>query len=442
MGHASETHELRSMNARSARFNMADESLTVASASFIVICKLLKQKRRRQRRRWTSQLYMKRGGKNGINSTLLLNDLSEEGTGHFKNFTRMSQDDFNFLLNAIKTKIMRRDTVFRKAVSVEERLAVTLRFLATGDSYTSLQYLFRISKQLISQIIPEVCQALIECLIDHVKLPASEDEWKNVAQKFEDIWNFPHCVGAIDGKHVVVQAPIKSGSDVHNYKSFFSIVLMALVDADYNFMFVDIGCQGRISDGGVFQNCQLYKKIANNALNQPTSSPLIGRTVAIPFVFLGDAAFPLSEHIMKPYAGQHPKESPERIFNYRLSRARRVVENAFGIASSVFRVLRKPILLEPEKAQLIVMTVVCLHNFLRRSQTSRNIYTPPGCLDSEVDGNTILGNWRTDNQEISSSLLPVRNIPRRSKPVPTNIRLEFTEYFCSNGAVPWQSKCA
>ncbi|KAB0790549.1 hypothetical protein PPYR_15045, partial [Photinus pyralis] len=60
----------------------------------------------------------------------------------------------------------------------------------------------------------------------------------------------------------------------------------------------------------------------------------------------------------------------------------------------------------------------------------------------EVDGNTILGNWRTDNQEISSSLLPVRNIPRRSKPVPTNIRLEFTEYFCSNGAVPWQSKCA
>lgn len=164
-------HSDRSMNARSARFNMADERLAVASASFIVLYSLLtKKKSRRKRRLWISQLYAKRSRQIGINSTSLLNDLSEEETGHFKNFTRMSQDDFDFLLNAIIPKIMRRDTVFRKAICVEERLAVTLRFLATGDSYSSLQYLFRISKQLISQIIPEVCQAIIDCLIHHVKV--------------------------------------------------------------------------------------------------------------------------------------------------------------------------------------------------------------------------------------------------------------------------------
>lgn len=252
---------------------------------------------------------------------------------------------------------------------------------------------------------------------------------------------FPTLRGCYRRKHVMLQAPIKSGSDFHNYKSFFSIVLMALVDADYNFIFVDIGCQGRISDGGVFRNCQLYTKIEDNDLNLPRPSPLIGRTLKIPFVFLGDAAFPLSEHIMKPYAGQHPKQSPERIFNYRLSRARRIVENAFGIASSVFRVLRKPMLLEPEKAELIVMTVICLHNFLRRSQTSRNIYTPPGSLDREVNGEAIPGNWRNDDQTMSS-LLPMRNMPRRSRPTATNTRLELTEYFCSNGAVSWQNRYA
>ncbi|CAH1987803.1 unnamed protein product [Acanthoscelides obtectus] len=83
------------------------------------------------------------------------------------------------------------------------------------------------------------------------KVPSSTEEWKEISKRFEEVWNFPYCVGAIDGKHVLLQAPMKSGSDFFNYKSQFSIVLMAVVDADYNFTFVDIGCQGRISDGAM-----------------------------------------------------------------------------------------------------------------------------------------------------------------------------------------------
>jgi hypothetical protein len=82
--------------------------------------------------------------------------------------------------------------------------------------------------------------------------------WKEVSKTFETVWNLPHCVGALDGKDIVLQAPIKSGSDFFNYKSKFSIVLLALVDGNYNFIFADVGCQGRISVGGVFKNCKLY----------------------------------------------------------------------------------------------------------------------------------------------------------------------------------------
>ncbi|XP_046753220.1 protein ALP1-like [Diprion similis] len=332
----------------------------------------------------------------------------------------MSRNDFNFILNSIKDKISKKDTVFRKAVSPEERLAVTLRFLATGDSFTSLQYLFKISKQLISEIIPDVCRAIIDCLKDHVKMPSTCNEWKSIADAFNETWNFPNCIGAVDGKHVILQAPINSGSEFFNYKSQFSIVLMAVADADYNFIFVNIGAQGRISDGGVFKNS------------------LIGRKMEVPYVLLGDAAFPLNEHIMKPYSGIHPVGSPKRIFNYRLSRARRVVENAFGIAASVFRVLRKPMLLQPEKAELVVMTVVTLHNFLRRSNTSRNLYTPTGSVDYVQNGEIISGYWRNDQQEMAS-LLPLQNIPRRTKLIAQEIREEFTEYFCTCGSVPWQN---
>jgi len=101
----------------------------------------------------------------------LLADLKfQESSGQFHNFVRMSSEDFKFLLNAIAPKIKKMDTAMRKAVTVTERLVITLRFLATGDSYTSLQYLFKVSKQLISVIVPEVCGALIEVLKENVKV--------------------------------------------------------------------------------------------------------------------------------------------------------------------------------------------------------------------------------------------------------------------------------
>jgi len=92
---------------------------------------------------------------------------------------------------------------------------------------------------------------------------------------------------------------------------------------------------------------------------------------------------------MKVFSGVYPKGSLQRIFNYRLSRARRVVENVFGISSSIFRVLRKPILLEPENTQIIVKTVAHLHNFLRRDTTSSNIYSPHGSMDYYVNGELV-----------------------------------------------------
>ena len=71
-----------------------------------------------------------------------------------------------------------------------------------------------------------------------------------MAKEYQALWNFPHSVGAIDGEHVVLQCPRNSASEYFNYKNAFSIVLFTLVDANYNFMFVDAGCQGRISDSG------------------------------------------------------------------------------------------------------------------------------------------------------------------------------------------------
>lgn len=116
--------------------------------------------------------------------------------------------------------------------------------------------------------------------------------------------------------------------------------------------------------------------------------------------FLGDEAFALHQNIMNPYAGLHRKESSERTCNYCLNRARRVVENALGISSAVFRVLRKRLLVNLDKVALIVSAITYLHNFLRSSSSNR-IYCPPGELDRLHGDSLVEGCWRRDVTEAS-----------------------------------------
>lgn len=258
------------------------------------------------------------------------------------------------------------------------------------------------------------------------------------------MWNFPHCLGALDGKHIIIQAPERSGSDYHNYKGHFSIVLFAVVDGTFNFMYVNVGCQGRISDGGVFSHTQFKEALDNGTLDLPHPTALPGRDKPVPYTFVGDDAFGLSVNLMKPYQGQHEKGSAKRIFNYRLSRARRIVENVFGIMSSVFRVLQKPMLVNPDTAKQVTLACVHLHNYLRHSETSRKKYTPVGTFDGEDRDNDtrIPGSWRNQLSH-NPSIVPIPcNASTDTGPVEAeNIRTEFAEYFISNvGSVPWQDQ--
>jgi len=141
---------------------------------------------------------------------------------------------------------------------------------------------------------------------------------------------------------------------------------LGIADANYCFTYVNVGCQGRISDGGVFKNTSFYKKLEKNELGLPECEALPGRMMPLPYVLVADDAFALSENIMKPYAPDLNKGSPKRIFNYRLSRARRIIENTFGLLSAVFRIFRKPIEIKVEETIVnIVLACVYLHNFLR-----------------------------------------------------------------------------
>lgn len=181
-------------------------------------------------------------------------------------------------------------------------------------------------------------------------------------------WQFPLCLGALDGKHIAFQSLRKDGSFYHNYKGYNSIVLLTLVDADCRFIYMNVGCNGRTHDAGVLLQSDL-KLVIDNADKYFPKEKTIGNGRRLPYVIVGDDAFPLQKHIMKPYStSTNVKE--KQIFNLRLSRARHVVEHAFGIMSNRFRIFQHKMNLSVEKVELITKTCCVLHNLLSKKMTN------------------------------------------------------------------------
>ncbi|CAN7951911.1 unnamed protein product, partial [Ixodes pacificus] len=134
-----------------------------------------------------------------------------------------------------------------------------------------------------------------------------------------------------------------------------------LVDAHSRFLYIDVGAPGSDGDGGIWRTTPLRNAIESGTAGLPISGP---GPVGVPPVIVGDDAFPLSINLMKPYTGTNLDEE-KVIFNYRLSRARRVAENAFGILANRFRFLHTTIDAKPGRVPSFVKAACVLHNYLR-----------------------------------------------------------------------------
>ena len=182
---------------------------------------------------------------------------------------------------------------------------------------------------------------------------------------FYERWDFPNTVGPLDGNQLHMRAPDSSGTTFFNYKKSFSINLMAIVDADYKFLVVDIGQIGSASDGGMWDNSNFGSAWNRDQVNMPPPTPLPGTETDIPYVLVADEPFPLKPNLMHPYPGRESANNMrKRRYNYRLSRARRVVENAFGILANGWRFLFNPVDANLEKLTMMANAACVLNNLL------------------------------------------------------------------------------
>ncbi|KAF9417933.1 hypothetical protein HW555_005078, partial [Spodoptera exigua] len=363
----------------------------VATTAFLIILRLAKKRNHKTKRFCIKLLYKNRlQDGNRLFEELCFDDKE-------KKFTRMSKIEFDNVYSLINAKKSKKDTNFREAISARERLLVTLRFLASGDSYTSLQYLFRILKQRISVIVPEVCDAIIEVKrrrIQNHRRPIHRGHWVHPILTSRNK----------NGQHKLLFEELKCYPD-----KFFKYFRMS-VNSFNELLSV-------LHDDLKHQDTRMRKSI----------SPTERLAITLRYLATG-CSFGDFELVYRCGA------STARLIYYRSVYRHKVIKKKWRkrrwwmltIHRNRTRVFKRPIPLDVVKTSIITHSCLLLHNFLRKSKSSRNIYTPPGSTDSyDRNGELIRVGMRVNHEE---NLLPLQSVPRRPPINATQIRSNFMNY--------------
>ena len=273
---------------------------------------------------------------------------------------RVSRPTFYFVLSKIQHRLEKK-TVIEIPVPPDMRLDLTLYKL----SLYTIAEMCGLATSTVCRIIIDTCEAITEVLWDETvskHFPSSKNDFSQSLQEFGEEWQFPYAFAAIDGSHLPIRCPnggAHSMKQYFNFKGFYSIILMALVDAKYRFIWASVGAPGNTHDSTYFQSTELWRKIQRGNII-PNITPSID-DIEIPPVILGDGAFPLRTWLLKPH-GDAVLPEDKRYFNYRHSRARLVTEGAFGRLKSRFRVLYKKCESNKDTVKLYGLASVILHN--------------------------------------------------------------------------------
>ena len=282
----------------------------------------------------------------------------------FKQNFRMTKATFLFLLGEIAPMISKQ-TVTEDPITPEVRLAVCLYRLARGDYLHTIAELVGLGTATVSLITKEVCEALVSRLWDkyvNKNMPKDLNSLRDTMESFDREWQFQCCFGAVDGCHIPIKCPnggAESAKEYHNFKGFYSVVVMAIVDAHYRFSWASSGYPGNSHDAIIFQSTSLFHCISDGSFI-PNYSKKDGEVDIYP-TLIGDSAFPFLPWLMKPY-GSAVLTEMQRYFNYRLSRARMVVEGAFGQLKGRWRILQRKNESKVSTVRIMSLACIILHN--------------------------------------------------------------------------------
>ena len=302
-----------------------------------------------------------------------------------KELSECQKKTFQFILRRIH-HTLKRQTLCEELISPAFRLGLSLYRLGRGDYFYTIAEMVGLAPCTVSTIVHEVNEAIVSCLWEcciTIHMPKTQEDFKKKMLDMEELWQFPFSWCAVDGCHIPIKCPPggqESCKEYHNFKNFFSIVLMSMVDARYRFIWGSCDYPGNSHDSIILQSTSLWSDIKEGKVLPSFTQEQ--ENIHIPSLILGDSAFPFETFLMKPYT--HTVLTKEqRYFNYRLSRARMIVEGAYGQLKGRWRLLLNKTegnLLQTKTATLACMV---LHNICLDMGD-----TLPSKLDLTIDPTT------------------------------------------------------
>ncbi|XP_055904029.1 uncharacterized protein LOC129939876 [Eupeodes corollae] len=307
----------------------------------------------------------------------------------FLDFLKLDISTFNLLLTIIKKDIDHQTTCMRMTVASEQRLAIILRYLATGETYKTMERNIKISRSFLCVNLPQLCKALWTNLQEkYLRLPLCESEWASKAEEFETQWHFPLCLGVLTRRHF-------------KFKSPRTVNLLALVDANSKFLHVAI-----------------EKEEESVYLAQDTAPPAqsIGNNRVLPYVFISENGFDLDDHILTPFV--YTDTIARRDFNNRLKATAQVADLAFRLLVKRFKILSSQLSISQSNVEDVIKACCILHNFL-------------------IEHNSDLYSTQANEEftEIGPEVIALGGVTHYNESAEA-MREEFADYFANEGNVP------
>ncbi|XP_066583374.1 putative nuclease HARBI1 [Prorops nasuta] len=292
----------------------------------------------------------------------------------FKQHFRMYPSTFQMVLSLIGPALDTTKTAFgRKPISAEKQLFIALWFVSSPDSYRSVCVKFGIGKATAFRAVRRVTYALHCIAPQFIQWPKGEHA-KNVMEKFKAKCGFPNIIGAIDGTHIKIRAPLQDSSSYINRKGFPSINLQVVCDSLCLFTHCYVGHPGSIHDARVFRNSPISDYINRPNIYFEDNTHIIG-----------DAAYPLHPQVMVPFRENGHLTMRQKNYNYCLSSSRIAVERGIGQLKTRFRILLDCLpLTDISKIPKFVIACCVLHNIC----VQQNDLIPVEACDVEIEEST------------------------------------------------------
>ena len=255
----------------------------------------------------------------------------------------------------------------RQPVSVETQVALTLYYLSDEGRLRKTANSFGLARSTVSIAIRRVCNAISNHLgPQYIKLLKTVSEVEEKTKNFLKQFNFPQCLGAVDGTHINIKQPGSNATDYVNRKSHFSINVQACCDYSCRFMDVVVKWPGSVHDARIFVNSTLNRMLRSGEIPR-CPKRIVDNEDPIQVFILGDPAYPLLPYVMKEYAKGGGTQH-EQYFGFRLCSARNVIECAFRRLKARFAALKRDMDINLDDLPSVVHSCFVLHNFCEENK--------------------------------------------------------------------------